>query len=43
MRYAEYEASSGEANVVIDGSPNAGTVLCLTHWPGFPCVVSGEV
>ena len=26
----------GEPNVVIDGSPNEGTVLTLTHWPGFP-------
>ena len=33
----EYEASAGAPNVVIDGSPNAGTVLCLTHWPGVPC------
>src|SRR4029079_5541560 len=23
-------------NVVIDGSPKAGTVLTLTHWPGYP-------
>jgi hypothetical protein len=22
--------------VLIDGSPNEGTVLTLTHWPGFP-------
>ena len=37
MRYVEYEASAGEPNFVVDGSPNEGTVLCLTHWPGFPC------
>lgn len=37
MRYVEYEASASEPNIVIDGSPNAGTVLCLTHWPGIPC------
>jgi hypothetical protein len=37
VRYVAYEASAGEPNVVVDGSPNAGTVLCLTHWPGFPC------
>jgi hypothetical protein len=24
------------ANVVVDGSPNAGTVLTLSHWPGMP-------
>ena len=38
MRYVEYEASASEPNIVIDGSPNAGTVLCLTHWPGIACV-----
>ena len=38
MRYVEYEASATEPNIVIDGSPNAGTVLCLTHWPGIACV-----
>jgi hypothetical protein len=25
-------------NVVIDGSPNESTVLCLSHWPGIPDV-----
>ncbi len=35
MRYCEYGASSGQPNVVVDGSPNAGTVLTLTHWPGI--------
>lgn len=39
MRYVEYEASAAEPNVVIDGSPNAGTVLCLTHWPGIECAL----
>lgn len=37
MRYVEYEVSADEPNVVIDGSPNSGTVLCITHWPGLPC------
>ena len=37
MRYVQYEASESVPNIVIDGSPNAGTVLCLTHWPGIPC------
>jgi hypothetical protein len=36
VRYVEYEASAAEPNIVIDGSPNSGTVLCLTHWPGIP-------
>ncbi len=35
-RYRGYEASRGEPNIVVDGSPNDGTVLTLTHWPGFP-------
>ena len=35
MRYEEYEASAAAPNVVVDGSPNAGTVLCLSHWPGM--------
>ncbi len=36
FRYAGYPTSAGEANVVVDGSPNEGTVLTLTHWPGYP-------
>lgn len=35
LTYCEYEASRSRANVVVDGSPNAGTVLTLTHWPGM--------
>jgi hypothetical protein len=35
MRYLDYEASESEPNIVVDGSPNAGTALTLTHWPGF--------
>jgi hypothetical protein len=35
-RFAGYADSADEPNVVIDGSPNEGTVLTLTHWPGFP-------
>ena len=41
MRYVEYEASATEPNIVIDGSPNDGTVLCLTHWPGIECPAPG--
>jgi hypothetical protein len=36
LRYEPYEETVDRANVVVDGSPNAGTVLCLTHWPGYP-------
>lgn len=35
LRFAGYEASAGVANVVVDGSPNASTVLVLSHWPGL--------
>lgn len=30
---------SGIPNVVVDGSPNADTVLTLSHWPGMPTPV----
>jgi len=36
LRFAGYEASAAGPNVVVDGSPNAGTVLVLSHWPGMP-------
>jgi hypothetical protein len=36
MRFGGYAASAAVPNVVVDGSPNDGTVLTLTHWPGFP-------
>lgn len=34
FRYLGYEASRSVPNVVVDGSPNEATVLCLSHWPG---------
>ncbi len=36
MRYVEYETSRTLPNVVIDGSPNESTVLCVSHWPAIP-------
>lgn len=36
MRYQDYESSRTAKNVVVDGSPNESTVLCLTHWPAIP-------
>jgi hypothetical protein len=36
FRFAGYSASASEPNIVVDGSPNDGTVLTLTHWPGYP-------
>ena len=37
LRYESYEQTADRPNVVVDGSPNAGTVVTLTHWPGIPC------
>ena len=37
LRYESYEQTADRPNVVVDGSPNAGTVVTLTHWPGYPC------
>lgn len=36
LRFVGYDASATEPNVVVDGSPNAGTVLVVSHWPGMP-------
>lgn len=36
MRFASYEDSAVVPNVVVDGAPNAGTVLVVSHWPGLP-------
>lgn len=35
MRFLDDVASVEVPNVVVDGAPNAGTVLTLTHWPGY--------
>lgn len=34
LRYVPYDDTLGLANVVVDGSANAGTVLAISHWPG---------
>lgn len=36
LQHSAYEASADVPNVVVDGSPNEGTVLVLSHWPGMP-------
>lgn len=36
LRYAAYDEAAGVANVVVDGAPNARTVLIVSHWPGMP-------
>jgi hypothetical protein len=36
MRFVPYHQLDGRPNIVLDGSPTDGTVLCVTHWPGYP-------
>jgi hypothetical protein len=36
VRYVPYAEAAGVPNVVVDGSPNPGTVLVISHWPGLP-------
>jgi hypothetical protein len=35
LAFAPYHELHGRPNVVVDGSPTDGTVVTLTHWPGF--------
>ena len=35
LQFVPYGTLDGAPNVVVDGSPTAGTVLCLSHWPGI--------
>ncbi len=42
LRYEPYETSTDQPNIVVDGSPNAHTVLCLSHWPGIPVLPGTE-
>jgi hypothetical protein len=42
LRFLPYGESVDRPNVVVDGSPNAGTVLTLSHWPGQPCPAGCE-
>jgi hypothetical protein len=37
LRFLPLAETAGLPHVVVDGSPNAGTSLVLTHWPGIPC------
>jgi hypothetical protein len=36
MRFEAYHLLAGRPNVIVDGSPTEGTVLTVTHWPGYP-------
>jgi hypothetical protein len=35
LGYVPYHELDGRPNVVVDGAPAEGTVLCLSHWPGI--------
>jgi uncharacterized protein DUF6687 len=36
LHYVPYgDLAAGTPNVVVDGSPAGGTLLCLSHWPGI--------
>ena len=35
LHYVPYADLAGSPNVVSDGSPTDGTLLCLSHWPGI--------
>jgi hypothetical protein len=36
MEYVPYHLLEERPSVVLDGSPAPGTVLTVTHWPGYP-------
>ncbi|HEY8545657.1 MAG TPA: DUF6687 family protein [Acidimicrobiales bacterium] len=36
LRFVPHHRLDGVPNVVVDGSPVPGTVLTVTHWPGYP-------
>ncbi|MGF1596265.1 MAG: DUF6687 family protein [Acidimicrobiales bacterium] len=35
LRYVPYAETHDRPNVVVDGAPNAASVLSLSHWPGL--------
>jgi hypothetical protein len=36
LTFVPYHLLDGRPSVVLDGSPAPGTVLTVTHWPGYP-------
>jgi hypothetical protein len=36
LRYVPYQRLDARPNLVVDGAPTDGTVLTVTHWPGYP-------
>jgi hypothetical protein len=42
MKFVPYHLLDGRPSVVLDGAPAPGTVLTVTHWPGYPPPVGIE-
>jgi hypothetical protein len=36
VKFVPYHLLDGRPSVILDGSPAPGTVLTVTHWPGYP-------
>jgi hypothetical protein len=36
VHFEPYHLLDGRPHIVLDGSPTDGTVLSVTHWPGYP-------
>jgi hypothetical protein len=36
VKFVPYHLLDGRPSVIVDGSPAPGTVLTVTHWPGYP-------
>jgi Family of unknown function (DUF6687) len=36
LKFVPYQLLDGRPSVILDGSPATGTVLTVTHWPGYP-------
>lgn len=36
VKFVPYHLLDGRPSIVVDGSPAPGTVLTVTHWPGYP-------
>jgi len=36
LTFVPYPLLDGRPSVIVDGSPAPGTVLTVTHWPGYP-------
>jgi hypothetical protein len=36
LKFVPYHLLDGRPSVILDGSPAPGTMLTVTHWPGYP-------